>query len=47
MVRVKQIHRGSGKTFLSEPMPITDAMLWISEALQDGFNRCDMEIIPL
>lgn len=45
MVRVKYIHK-CGKVWLSEPMPLRDAWLWVLEAMEDGFNRCDMEVIP-
>lgn len=44
MVRIKYTHK-CGKEWTSEPMRIADAWLWITEAIEDGFNRCDMEII--
>lgn len=44
MVRVKAIHRITKKTWISEPMPIQDAIIWIEES-SDVYCHCDYEIV--
>lgn len=46
MVRVRCTHRPTGKSWLSEPMRLADALLWIAER-DDCFNRSDFDIISI
>lgn len=44
MVKVKCIHRPTGKVWYSERMRLQDAILWIAET-DDCFSRLDFEIL--
>lgn len=44
MVRVRCIHRYTKREWLSEPMRLQDALLWIADT-DDCFSRLDFEIL--